>query len=208
MPESSGCGLGPTVSGKLEMKVVYSGREAWLSERERTKLQRKLDKIHRILTRRGGLEANVTLSRQRHLCEAEVTLRALRHTLVVSGTGVSAFNAMHAALEKLEKQAIRNKHKIIDTHRPGRQRDQPSVVVEDSIQRTLPDLPAIPDEIPDRPRIVPGRELAAKPMTAEEALLELESEKRPYISYRDADTGRINVLVLGEDGTAELVEGG
>ena len=189
------------------MKVVYTGREAALSQREKAKLNRKLDKIHRVLTRRAGLEARVTLSRQRHLCEAEVSLRALRHTLVVSGTGVSAYAAMHSALEKLEKQAVRNKHKIIDTHRPGRQRDQPSVVVRDSIQRTLPSPAAPPENRPAEPRIVPGRGLAAKPMTAEEALLELQADDRPYISFRDADSGQVNVLVRGKDGTAELVEG-
>ncbi len=190
------------------MKIVYSGREAWLQERERSKLQRKFDKIQRILTRRGGLEANVALSRQRHLYEAEVTLRALRHTLVVSGSGVSAFNAMHVALERLEKQAVRNKHKIIDTRRPGRQRDQPSVVLEDAVRRSAPDPAATPAARPSGPRIVRGPAHAAKPMTAEEALLDLESGDRRYISYRDADSGRINVLVRREDGRAELVEGG
>ena len=189
------------------MKVVYTGRKANLSVRERGKLERKLEKIQRILTRRGGLEAHVTLSKQRHLCEAEVTVRALRHTLVVSGSGVSAFNAMHAALEKLEKQAVRNKHKIIDTHRPGRQRDRPSVVVADTTRRQEPAEPPIPDEAPARPSIVRSKGIETKPMTAEEALMELEDSKREYVSYRDADSGRINVLVRRGDGAAELIEG-
>ena len=189
------------------MKVVYTGRNADLSDRERLKIHRKLDKIQRILTRRGGLEAHVTLSRQRHLAEAEVTLRALRHTLVVSASGVSAFSAMHSALEKLEKQAVRNKHKIIDTHRPGRQRDQPSLVVEDSMQRAMPPAQSVPDQS-RKPRIVRSPGVEAKPMTAEEALLELDASQREYVSYRDADTGLVNVLVRRRDGTAELVEGG
>lgn len=190
------------------MKVIYSGRSARMSERERAKIQRKLDKIQRILTRRGGLEANVTLSRQRHLTEAEVTLRALRHTLVVSGTGVTAFIALHSALDKLERQAVRNKHKIIDTHRPGRQRDQPSVIVEDATRRTSPPEPTLPDEVRPGPRIVRSPGIRGKPMTADEALLELEDGKRDFVSYRDADTGAVNVLVRRRDGRAELVEGG
>lgn len=189
------------------MRVIYNGRSAGLSDRERTKIQRKLDKIQRILTRRGDLRANVRLSRQRHLSEAEVTLRALRHTLVVSGTGMSTFMAMHSALDKLERQAVRNKHKIIDTHRPGRQRDRLSVVVEDAVRRTMPPEPALPDEARSGPRIVRSPGIEAKPMTAEEALLELDDSRRDYVSYRDADTGLINVLVRRRDGRAELVEG-
>ncbi len=189
------------------MKVVYTGRKAELTERERVKLHRKLDKIQRILTRRGGLEANVTLSRERHLSEAEVSVRALRHTLVVTGQGVSPFAAMHVALVKLEKQAVRNKRKIIDTHRPGRQRDRQSVVVEDSIQRSGLAEPEPALETVPRPQIVRSGTIEGKPMTADEALLQLEDSQRDYVSYRDADTGRVSVLVRRRDGDAELVEG-
>ncbi len=189
------------------MRIDYTGRKAEISEREQIKLKRKLDKIERILNRRGGLAAHVTLSRQRHLCEAEVTLRALRHTLVVTGSGVSTFAALHAALERLEKQALRNKRKIIDTRRPGRQRDRLPALVEDSLQRLDADLPELEQERPSKPVIVRSRRLEAKPMTPEEALLALDSGKREYVSFRDAFTGRINVLIRLRDGTAELVEG-
>ena len=189
------------------MKIVYTGRKADISDREKAKINRKLDKVERILRRRGGLEAHVTLSRQRHLCEAEVTLRALRHTLVVTGRGVSAFSALQAALGRLEKQAVRHKHKIIDTRRPGRQRDRLPALVEDSLRQIAADLPPVPEERPPKPAIVRSRRLEAKPMTPEEALLALDSGKREYVSFRDAFTGRINVLIRLRDGTAELVEG-
>ena len=193
---------------EFEMKIVYTGRKADLSVRERAKLRRKLEKIQRILTRRGGLEAHVTLSRQRHLCEVEMTLRALRHTLVVTGTGVSAFAALHGALEKLEKQALRNKRKIIDSHRPGRQRDRPSVLVEDALRRIAASHPPVAEERPAKLVIRQSSGPEAKPMTPEEALLLLDDGKRDYVSYRDADTGRISVLVRLSDGSLELVEGG
>ncbi len=118
------------------MKIEYTGRKSDLTAKERIKLGRKFDKIQRILTRRATLEAHVKLSKQRHLCEAEVTLRALRHTLVVVGTGITSFAALNSALDKLEKQALRNKRKIVNRYRSGRQRDQPSAVVEDTLHRT------------------------------------------------------------------------
>ena len=189
------------------MKIVYTGRKADISDREKAKINRKLDKVERILRRRGGLEAHVTLSRQRHRCEAEVTLRALRHTLVVTGRGVSAFSALQLAVGRLEKQAIRYKHKIIDTHRPGRQRGRLPALVEDSLRQMAADLTPVSEERRPRPAIVRSRRLEAKPMTPEEALLALDSGQREYVSFRDAFTGRINVLIRLRDGTAELVEG-
>ncbi len=190
------------------MQVDLFVATAGLSDRERHKLQRKLDKVERVLSGRRGLQAHAKLSKQRHMCEAEVTLRALGHTLVVTGSGMSEFVALHAALEKLERQALRNKRKIIDTHRPGRQRDRPSPVIQDSMHRSGAAVPTEDEAAAPRPRIVlsPGTE--AKPMTAEEALLKLEGGKRQYVAYRDADTDRVNVLILRTDGVAELVEGG
>ena len=190
------------------MRIHFTGRKAQLNVRERGKLDRKLGKIQRILSRRGGLEAHVRLSRQRHLFEAELTLRALRHTLVVTATGVTEFVALQAALDKLEKQALRNKRKIIDSHRPGRQRDRPSAMVAHSIRRFESSLEVVVQEPPARPRIVRSPAPEGKPMTAEEALLALEDDGRAFVSFRDADTGRINVLIRRPDGAAELVEGG
>ena len=66
------------------MQVHYTGRKANISELEKQKLQRKFDKVHRILGHKLGSEAHVVIKRQRHLYEAEVTLNALSHTLVVT----------------------------------------------------------------------------------------------------------------------------
>lgn len=189
------------------MKVEYSGMKSALSERDREKLERKLAKIQRILTRRGELQSHIRLSRQRHLCEAEVTLRAKRHTLVVAGTATSAFSAALGALAKLEKQAVRNKRKITDTHRLGRQRDQPSPVVRDAMRRASRVAGQIPDHRDRTPRIVRSSGLEPKPMTPDEALLLLEGGRRDFVSYRDATSGKVSVLVRRRDGDAELVEG-
>ena len=189
------------------MRIEYTGRKADLTERERVKVERKLAKIQRILTRRNDLETNVRLSRQRHLCEAEIMLRALRHTLVVAGSGSTTFTAVNAALDKLERQAVRNKHKIIDTHRPGTQRDSPSIVVADSIRRTVRSEAPVEDDSPAPARIVRSGSVEPKPMTEDEAMLLLDSGERDYVSYRDAGSGKINVLLRRRDGAAELVEG-
>ncbi|MDE0103200.1 MAG: sigma 54 modulation/S30EA ribosomal C-terminal domain-containing protein [Bryobacterales bacterium] len=189
------------------MRIDYSGLKAALSDRDRSKLQRKLFKIQRILTRRGELQSQIRLSRQRHLCAAEVTLRAKRHTLVVAGTGSTPFLATLGALDKLEKQAIRHRRKIIDTHRPGRQRDSPSPLVELYMRQTGA-VPQSTVEPPDRsPRIVRSVGIEPKPMTPDEALLLLEGGRRDFVPYRDATTGKVSVLVRRRDGDAELVEG-
>jgi putative sigma-54 modulation protein len=43
-----------------------------------------------------------------------------------------------------------------------------------------------------------------KPMTVEEAVLEME--KREYVVYRDASTDRVSVLLRRRDGNFDLIE--
>jgi len=70
------------------MKVHYTGRPAPFSESQDRKLEAKFHKCHKVLGLGRDLEAHVTMSRQRHKYDAEITLRALHHTLVVSGSSV------------------------------------------------------------------------------------------------------------------------
>ena len=183
------------------MKVVYTGRQAEISERQKAKLQRKFEKINRILSRGRDLEAHVTLSRERHGCEAEVTLRALHHTLVVSGHNAQPFSAALIAVDKLEKQAARNKHKLVDVRRPLRQRDEARIPVREALAAQ-----AEPEPAPTNGGVFRNESVAPKPLTLEEAAMEIESGARHQITYRDAESDRVCVLFRRPDGGLELVE--
>ena len=119
------------------MRIHYTGRNAEVSDEQKQKVQRKFEKVHKILRPKQSLEAHVTLSRQRHMCEAEVTLHALNHTFVVTGTGQEPYAALLAAADKLEKQAVKNKHKLIDVRRSERNRGQRFAAAEDAAPEAL-----------------------------------------------------------------------
>ena len=121
------------------MRVHYTGRKANITDKQKQKLRAKFDKIHRILSPKSSLEAHVILSRQRYLCEAEVTLRALSHTLVVTATNAEPLAALLAAVDKLGKQAVKNKHKLIDVRRHERQHGERSPAREATSPETAGD---------------------------------------------------------------------
>ncbi|MBI1358306.1 MAG: ribosome-associated translation inhibitor RaiA [Acidobacteria bacterium] len=187
------------------MRVHYTGRHADITDAEKAKAMRRFEKVQRIFGASKELEAHVILSKQRHFIEAEVTLRALQHTLVVTGQNANAFAALTLALDKLEKQAVRNKHKLVDGRRPARQRDEPNVSVQASLDSTSEVEPA-PAEPAAGPRIVRGNGMAGKPLTLEEAALALEDQDRDQVTFRDTDSGRYCVLLRRRDGALELVE--
>ena len=191
------------------MKVHYTGRKAEISDAQKRKLANKFRKCQRILGGKHAPEAHVILNRQRHRFEAEITLRALSHTFVVSGSDADCFRALAAALDKLEKQIVRNKHKLIDGHRPERQRGEFSPVTEAALadlvragaEHSGPST-AAPQRIVRSNRVVP------KPMTVEEALLQIEELDSDQVTYRDAQSGELRVPLRRRDGSLELIEAG
>ena len=191
------------------MRIHYTGRNAGISDDQKQKVHRKFEKIHKILGPERSLEAHVTLSRQRHLCEAEVTLNALNHTLVVTGSDEEPYPALVEAVGKLEKQAVKNKHKMIDTRRSERGRSQ-RVVAEDT---TAPDAVGAKQRSGGRlqshtPRVLRGDDIAPKPLSVEGAVLKLEELGRDHLTFRNAEDGRVNVLMRRRDGNLELIEAG
>ena len=69
--------------------------------------------------------------------------------------------------------------------------------------------PALPEaesaERPDQRVFRVDSNPPRKPMTLDEAVLEME-KTRDYLVYRDAETGRVSVLVRRSDGNFDLVE--
>jgi putative sigma-54 modulation protein len=112
------------------------------------------------------------------------------------GKDSDLFTAIHAAAEHLEKQAVKARTKWRDTKRTRR-----------AVDAALPKPEATPRETEAERQVfrVNHRD-ARKPMTLDEAILEMEPS-RDYMVYRDAESDRISVLVRRKDGHFDLVEG-
>jgi putative sigma-54 modulation protein len=126
--------------------------------------------------------------------QAEVTVNYYSHQLVGIGNNSDLFTAIHDAIEKLEKQAVKTRTKWRDTKRTPRKTGEEAA-------------PPGPPEVESEGRVYRvNHHEKRKPMTLEEALLEIDKD-RDYLVYRDAETDRIAVLVRRRDGNFDLVEG-
>ena len=125
------------------MKVNYTGRQVDLSPAQSSKLTAEFDKVGKILDNgRGEAEAHVVLSHERHLNNVEITVPYHHHELVGQGTDPDLFTAIHAAIGKLEKQAVRVREKWRDGKRIPRKETEAypeSTVASESIEETEAD---------------------------------------------------------------------
>ncbi len=183
------------------MKVTYKGKLDSLLDVQRKKLDAKLDRLAKVVDGREEREAHFVLTSERHTHNAELTVSVRDHVMVGAGSSSDLLSAMTTAIDKLEKQVRKLRAKFRDTHRGPDQSLRAKPVVE---------VEAAPEDVAEEPE--PSGQIFRvnhranqKPLTLEEALLEIE-DGRNYLVYRDADSDRLSVLLRRRDGNFDLVE--
>jgi putative sigma-54 modulation protein len=178
------------------MRITYTGRQVELVPAQLKKIEGQVAKLGKLLDGKGEREAHVILSHERRLHRAEINVNYHSHPLVGLAENADLFTAIHSAIQKLEKQAIKLRAKWRDTKRTPRKAAQPEIAsgVETAGERA------------DEKRVFRVNDHQhSKPMTVDEALLAMEKD-RDYLVYRDAQTDRLAVLVRRRDGNFDLVE--
>ena len=100
------------------MKITYTGRQVEFPPAQVEKIDGQFAKLAKLLDRKKGEhEAHVVISHDGPLHQAEVTINYHHHALVGIATDADPFNALHAAVGKLEKQALKVREKWRDGKR-------------------------------------------------------------------------------------------
>ena len=198
------------------MKITYTGNQEAIAPKQRDKFEAKLQKMSKMLDRRGEREAHVIITKERFLHKVEVTINAFDHAMVGAGSNSDLLVAIGDALERLEKQIIRLRSKWRDTKRhkdketiasAGSEAAAPAVATAarpKAVRAAKKEAaPATGKKTPRVFRV--NHKDGQKPMTLEEAMIEVE-ESQDYLVYHDAGTDRLTVLLRRSDGNFDLIE--
>jgi ribosome hibernation promoting factor len=175
------------------MKITYTGLEEKFPPKLREKFEAKLQKLSKMLDRKGERDIHVIVKQERFLHHVEITLNAFDHSMIGDGSDADLFTALCSAAEKLEKQVLKLREKWRDTHR----HKETPVEIEEVDTTVSAEKPA---RVVFRVNNGNGR----KPMTLEEAMLEIGD--RDYLTYSDAKTDRPMILMRRPDGHFDLIE--
>lgn len=192
------------------MKIIYSGKTKEFTPELEQKVSAKLSKLSKFVEQRGEREVHLTHQTERHLHKIKLTMNFYDHGLVGEGADADLPTAVHQAAEKLEKQLVEARTRWRDTHRDAKAVRSTKESWEEN---------AVPAETPAERAPKNGNNVVArkpkvfrvnysegrKPMTLEEALLELERDG-DYIVYRDSSRNCLSVLVRRVDGNFDLIE--
>ena len=183
------------------MDVVIRGKNVKVSESLRTAATEHLAKLDRFAN--GFARAEVDFSEERNPRIAdnqkcEVLVHVKGHLLKAHASASEPFAALYAVCDKVEHQVKRLKDKRVARTHPRRVRSQrvelPLDEEEDDQEEAQP------------ARIVKTKEFTIKPMSAEEALLQMDLLGHDFFLFTGSDTGRAAVIYRRNDGNFGLIE--
>ena len=174
------------------MRIEYTGRHLEVPQAVRNLAERKLGKLERIL--HGITNAHVMLRADRRRQVAEVVVHSRQLDLSATESGGDLGQALKTAIDKLLHQAQRAQ---------GRRRD---------LRRREPVPPRAPRKAAPPPaaergvRVIKSRGFVAKPMTLDEALLQMERRREAPLVFRERGASGVRVLFWRRDGHLGLIE--
>ena len=157
----------------------------------------------------GAVSAQVVVTREKTRFHAEVTLHARgEHFLHGEATGRDAQAALGAAIDKIERQVLKLKSKWTERKRQGIS----AAKAASATPRPERGAAAFGTDLGERDnggqpmRIIRARRYAVKPMSIDEAAMEVADGRDAFLVFRNSSTEEINVLFRRADGSLGLIE--
>jgi len=183
------------------MQVHITGRQVAITPALRKFAEEKLRKVEKILG--GPIEAHVVLAVEKRRHHAEIQVKSRSALLSGAEETEDLYVSIGDVVEKLERQALKHKEKLTGRKKRGA-RD--AAAFPASEPPTKPARPAKTGATARPPRIVPSARYRLKPLSAEDAAMELDSGGGDLLVFRDDQTYRVNVVYRRKDGSFGLVD--
>jgi len=180
------------------MRLELTGRHLRITPPLRRLVEEGLDKLDRLL-HDSAVSLQVVLSevKYRHHVDATLHARGERY-LHSAGSGRDWETALNQALGKLNQQVRKLKGKWTEGKR-GRVSTARVAVAAAAERATVTP--------PERDvRIIRARRYAVKPMSIDEAAVEVGEAQDAFIVFRNAETDAVTVLFRRSDGNLGLIE--
>ncbi len=181
------------------MQVKVAGRHMTVTEPTRAYAEEKFGKIAKIYDAEP-IVAEVVLDVRKNRSHpdrftAEVTVRLKGHVVRAEETATDMHAAIDLAAAKAEKQMRKYKTKVVDRRNN-----------KIAVTKTAPGDMQIAEEPEEAPELVRVKTVDAKPMTEEEAMLQLDLLGHDFFVFRHAETEMVNVLYRRNDGDYGLIQ--
>ncbi len=177
------------------MKMTITARNMTVSQSVTARIEKKAAKMSRYLL--PDTEMQVRMHKEKNgLRVVEITVPMGNGVILRAEAGAedNLFLAIDQALSKMERQIHRHRTKL------GRR------IREDAFQAAEPEYMEEEDIEEGERKVVRHKTFPVRPMSVEDAAVEMEMLGHSFFAFVNIDTERTNILYLRKDGDLGLLE--
>lgn len=175
------------------MKFNIRGKKVEVTEPIKNYVETKLGKLNKYFENSDELTANVLIRIRGNEQIVEVTIPAPKVILRAEERHNDLYAAIDLVTDKLERQIRKNKTRVNNKHSKV---DIMDFIVELEIE-------ANPEE---KEAIVKRKQIEMKPMSEEEAVLQMELLGHEFFVFNEVESGNTCVLYKRKDGNYGIIE--
>jgi putative sigma-54 modulation protein len=174
------------------MRIHLTGRQIEVTKALRQAAEERLARLEKYLGDGGEAHVILAVEKQRH--RAEIVIRGRRATLSAAAETKDMYSTLSLVGDRLERQAKKHREKLkIERKREGKKA---------SPRR----LASVASPRPEGPLVIRVNASPVKPMSVEEAILQVRGTEREFLVFRNSVSQRISVLYRRKDGNFGLIE--
>lgn len=174
------------------MNFEFTGRHIEVTPALRSHVEEHFKKIDHIFDGKPA-KAHIIIEVERGRHRSEIIINWRNEMLTAVSSISDMYQSLSQTIGKIEKQARRLKDKVIDKSHKA---------TKASVISTLGDAA---EKTVKTPKIIEYDGLAAKPMSVEEAIIELQAGSHQFLVFRNSKGGSIAVLFRQKDGDYGLI---
>jgi len=173
--------------------------------------ENKVEKINKFI--HSPTDAHVVLSVEKYMHKADITITANGVTMRGKEKSEDMYASIDRAMHKIERQ-VKRYHDKISAHRPreGRSAKVQLNILEAERETDAALEDRMAEEVrakfaeENRARIVETKELDARPLSVDEAIMQMELLHNDFLVFVNAETKGVSVLYRREEGTFGLID--
>ena len=176
------------------MEIYVRGDKIEVTKAIQDYAQEKLGRIERYLGDSSNVRATVVVNVKGHRQKVEVTIPLKTVILRAEETREDLYAAIDVVADKLERQIRKNKTKL------------QSKKMKDTFSKDfmLDAIENVEEENVDK--IVKRKKIEVKPMSEEEAILQMELLEHQFYIFKDSETNNISVVYKRNEGNYGIIE--
>ena len=177
------------------MKFTFTDKKVNLPKSLHSYAEKKVGKLDRYF--KNEAEANLVFSVEKDRNKVELTIRSGSTILRVAESTSDMFASVDAAVTSMERQLRKHKTRLEKRLRQGAFTPPVEAVEETSF---------VPDVEEGDFQVVRSKRFPIKPMTVDEAILQMNLLEHTFFAFKDEDGGAFAVVYRRNDGGYGLIE--